>query len=155
MWNVAMDNRVDLPGYKYYRHPRGGRPSVFVTFLNVVARSGQGVNGVLLDVSVADLNALDSRERNYERSDVTSSVMNAPPGRIWAYLGKREARERYESGMATGCAVVCRDYHDRVVGDFGLLGERALAEFQATTDAPACPIVDLVRVDLAVVAAGG
>lgn len=147
-WNVAMDNRVDVPGYKYYRGAWGGRPPVFVTFLNVVVRSGRGVNGVLVPVSAADLEVLDARERNYERTEVTRYVATAPRRRIWAYLGKREARERYERGIATGRAVVSRDYFAQVMRDFGRLGRRAFAEFAATTDVPACPIVDLKRVDL-------
>ena len=35
-WNVAMDNRQTIPGYKYYVDPdTGERPPVHVTFLNI------------------------------------------------------------------------------------------------------------------------
>ena len=39
-WGVAMDNRVDVPGYKPYRlRADGSRPAVFVAFLDIVRRS--------------------------------------------------------------------------------------------------------------------
>src|SRR4051794_25328348 len=35
-WGVAMDNAVDVPGYKHYRLRRdGSRPRVFVAFLDL------------------------------------------------------------------------------------------------------------------------
>src|SRR5215218_6013856 len=69
-WNVSMDNRVTIPGYKYYLDEAGERPEVFVTFLNLVA--GDGVDGVVLEVP--DIAALDARERNYARVEVTGSI---------------------------------------------------------------------------------
>ena len=35
-WGVAMDNRRDLPGYKYYTDAAGRRPQVFVAYLDLV-----------------------------------------------------------------------------------------------------------------------
>jgi cation transport regulator ChaC len=147
-WNVAMDNRIDLPGYKFYLDPLGERPSVFVTFLNVIPSSHGGVNGVLFPVTSEDLDTLDGRERNYERADVTTQVVDAPLGRVWAYIGTREAEDRYEAGLAAGGAVISREYFEGVLQDFAGLGERALAEFTATTEPPACPTMDLERIDL-------
>ncbi len=146
-WNVAMDNTVDLPGYKYYRDAAGGRPAVFVTFLNLIA-GGDAVNGIVFEVTAGQLAALDARERNYRRVDVTERVAEVPPGRIWTYLGSPDARARYERGRSEGSAVVSREYHDRVLRSFGLLGQEAMTEFAATTDPPACPIRELQRVDL-------
>src|SRR3954470_12595542 len=35
-WGIAMDNAVDLPGYKHYEVPgTGERPAVMVAFLDV------------------------------------------------------------------------------------------------------------------------
>ena len=78
-WGVAMDNRVDLPGYKRYRGRDGGRPAVHVCFLDIAPRAGAAVNGVCLPVDEAALAALDDRERNYERRDVSELV--TPAGR--------------------------------------------------------------------------
>ncbi len=47
VWNVAMDNSVELPAYKHYLDERGeSRPAVFVTFLNLAPAPGEAVNGM-------------------------------------------------------------------------------------------------------------
>src|SRR6201999_666753 len=86
IWGVAMDNRRDLPGYKYYTDRQGRRPEVFVAYLDLVAdetasahpapaaRSAHNVNGVCLAVDDATLEQLDRRERNYERTDISDRV---------------------------------------------------------------------------------
>jgi hypothetical protein len=111
-----MDNAVDLPGYKCYVDPDGDRPDVKVTFVNIV-EADDSVHGVVID---ADLDALDLRERNYERREVE-------PG-LWAYVGTAEARARFEEGPA----VVSREYFESV----------------PTEEPPGVPVVDLRRVDL-------
>lgn len=147
-WNIAMDNSVDLPGYKYYRDPDGTRPPVFVTFLNLRRAPGARVNGVVYEVTAQELRALDVRERNYERVEVTEHVAEADVGRVWTYVGRHDARERYEIGAATHRAVVSREYHDEVSQGFASLGADALDEYTATTDPPACPVRELERIDL-------
>jgi hypothetical protein len=125
-----MDNSVDLPGYKYYVDAGGARPDLKVTFLNLVEGDGV-VNGAILD---ADLDALDLRERNYERREVE-------PG-LWAYVGTAGARARYEAGPS----VVSREYLELVRTGFESLGD--LDRFERTTDPPAVPVRNLRRVDL-------
>jgi gamma-glutamylcyclotransferase (GGCT)/AIG2-like uncharacterized protein YtfP len=150
VWNVAMDNRATLAGYKYYRHPGDGRrPEVFVAFLDIVPRRDCVVNGVVLEVCEADLAALDERERNYCRRAVTAEIDLALDGPVWTYVGTRDARARYATAAELGRAVVSREYLDGVLGGFRLAGPEALAEFEATTDPPSCPVVELERVDLA------
>ena len=136
-WNVAMDNSVDLPGYKYYVDPATGeRPPVFVTFLNVEPAAGSVVDGVAFWVSDATLTQLDDRERNYLRRDVTDLVREDFGDRVDAYVARPEARERFESAHRDGRAVISRDYYKKVLDGF------------ATVDEPCCPVVDLRRVDL-------
>jgi cation transport regulator ChaC len=147
-WNVAMDNSVDLPGYKYYLAPDGSRPRLFVTFLNITHSDGGTLNGMLFAAAGADLAALDARERNYARTEVTDRIVGAPPGRVWTYVGTPEAVARYERGARDQAAAVSRGYYDAVIGGFAALGDRALGGFHASTDPPACPILDLERVDL-------
>jgi gamma-glutamylcyclotransferase (GGCT)/AIG2-like uncharacterized protein YtfP len=133
-WQVAMDNSVDLPGYKYYVDAHSGeRPALFVTFVDLVPDPRSSVAGVVFPVDDGELEALDSRERNYERRDVTAVVNPPVGGRIWAYFGTAEARKRYERGRSTNTAVVARDYWDAVGGFSG---------------EPAPPIRDLRRIDL-------
>ena len=125
-WNVAMDNRVTIPGYKYYVDPDGSRPAVYVTFLNLVP--GEGVDGVVVD---ADLDELDARERNYTRVDVSDAI--DLPGPVYAYVGLAEATERFEAGRREGRAVVTRGY---------------LESLRGVAQAPALPVLDLTRVEV-------
>jgi cation transport regulator ChaC len=148
-WDVAMDNRRSLPGYKFYVDPdTGDRPSVYVTFLNLTDGSGGTVNGVLLPVAQAALPELDARERNYARVDISERIHEPVDGRVWVYIGTAEARARYVTGLRAGTAVVDAAYREMVQRQFRELGESAYCEFAATTDAPACPVRRLRRIDL-------
>jgi hypothetical protein len=126
-WNVAMDNTVTIPGYKYYVDAEGQRPEVVVTFLNLVP--GEGVDGVLLEG--ADLRALDARERQYARVDVSHAV--DVPGPVFAYIGRPEAVARFEAARREGRAVAQRAYVESV---------RGIAE------PPPLPVLDLSRVEV-------
>jgi hypothetical protein len=125
-WNVAMDNRVTIPGYKYYVDPAGERPRVVVTFLNLVP--GDGVDGVVLEADPAEL---DARERQYKRVDVSHAIDVVGP--VYAYIGRGEAVARFEAGLREGRAVAQRSYVEAV---------RDIAP------APPFPVLDLTRVDL-------
>jgi cation transport regulator ChaC len=131
-WNVAMDNRETIPGYKYYVDEAGARPGVFVTFLNLVP--GDAVDGVVL--AVDDFAALDARERNYARVDVTSSLDVDLGGCVQAYVGTDDGRARFETGRRAGDAVVARSYLEQVRAAFGHV------------EPPPVPVRDLTRIDL-------
>lgn len=149
VWNVAMDNSRTIPGYKYYVDPATGeRPDHFVTFLNIVPDAEAAVNGALFEVSDAQLERLDRRERNYERIDVTAGVSRAVEGTVWAYAGRESAVHRFQLGHRTDRAVIPRGYYERVLRDFASFGRDAQRRYTELTDPPPCPIVDLRRVDL-------
>jgi len=142
VWGVAMDNRMTIRGYKYYRLPADGtRPAVFVAFLDMVAEPRTHTDGVLLSVDDATLRSVDRRERNYDRFDVTASVSDAP-GRIWAYRGTQDGRERLRLGRTRGTAVVDRTYRDSVLLGFA---EHGIGD---DLDTGGLPLIDLERVDL-------
>jgi gamma-glutamylcyclotransferase (GGCT)/AIG2-like uncharacterized protein YtfP len=148
-WNVAMDNRVTIPGYKYYVDPKNGaRPGVFVTFLNLTEDGDCAVNGVVLRVDEQDLQSLDDRERNYVRLNVTDRVVEPIDGSVWAYIASPAGRRRYEQGVKTGRAVVDEAYYQLVRDQFAALGADSLDEFVRTTDDPACPLRTLTRIDI-------
>jgi hypothetical protein len=136
VWGVAMDNSRTIPGYKVFRLPDGVRPDVCVAFLDLEPHAGAAVDGVLIPVTSQDLEALDRRERQYHRMDVTDTVADAPPGRVYAYLGREESRERLRRARRAGRAVVAAGY------------ARAVARFAATTVPHGLPEWELVRVDL-------
>jgi cation transport regulator ChaC len=149
-WNVAMDNSRSLAGYKYYLSASDlSRPAVFVTFLNLVPAPGHYVSGMLFAVGEDELAALDRRERNYERREVTDLVDEPLTGLIWTYIGKPEAERRFALGSREGRAVIDRGYLETVRAGFEPIAADALVEFDATTDPHACPVVELRRVDLA------
>ena len=148
-WGVAMDNGRDLPGYKWYRlRATGERPQAFVAFLDLVPGEG-AVNGLCLPVDAAALRALDARERNYERVEVTERIAGARV-RVWTYVGSAAGRARLARGLRERRALVSRDYRDGVERGFRALGDGALAAYRASTDPPppGCEVVALERVEL-------
>ncbi len=148
-WNVAMDNSVDIPGYKYFVDPHtGSRPAVYVTFLNIEPATEASLNGVAFEVGDALLDALDERERNYARVDVTELVHEDLGGPVYAFAGRSEALERFARGEREQRAVISREYQAAVLEGFARFGEAALDEFRRTTEEPPCRAIALTRVDL-------
>jgi hypothetical protein len=150
-WDVAMDNRARIPGYKYYVDPISGlAPAVSVTFLNLALQTGVACAGFLLPVDTEELVALDARERNYGRVEVTQRIRTAAhelSGPVYAYLGTRAARQRYASAVAAGSAVISRAYREAVEDGFNHAG--MLGAYHASTRPPECPVRELTRVNLA------
>ncbi len=143
VWGVAMDNAVDLAGYKHYRlRSDGSRPAVAVCFLDVVDDPALVVTGICMPVDARRLAALDDRERNYARTDVTELVDGAR-GKVWAYLGSEEGVTRFREGVAAGRAVVSRDYLDAVLAAVAAI---APGEVDAVRDSP--PVLDLERIEI-------
>ena len=142
VWGVAMDNRVDIPGYKRYRVPEdGSRPAVYVAFLDIAEQPGTTTDGLLIAVDDAALRGLDARERNYERVDVSAAVPDTP-GAVWAYRGSPAGRKRLRVGLERGCAVVAAQYladARAALALHGIPGELAVGELA---------VMDLERVDL-------
>ena len=148
-WNVATDNSLTIGRYKIYLDPQTGeQPPVFVAFANLVPDESCAVAGVLFPVSAAALEALDLRERNYRRRDVRAHLDEEVDGPVWCYFGTEQAEARYREGAAAGRAVISREYLERVRSGFARAGREALAAFEASTDPPGCPVVELERVDV-------
>jgi hypothetical protein len=142
-----MDNRRDLPGYKYYTASDGSRPAVCVAFLDVAADAAAAVNGLCLPVVDALLSRLDVRERNYERLDVTDRVA-AGGARVWVYAGRADSRERLRAARRAGSAVIDAGYLDAVQGAFAALGDDELALCRPSLAPGELPVRALVRHDL-------
>jgi hypothetical protein len=123
-WGVAMNNRRNLWGYKYYTDMDGSRPDVYVAFLDVSlsADPAASVNGVCLPIDGASLEKLDLRERNYLREDVSDRVA-AGGARVWTYVGSDPGRERLLEGRARGTAVIDSAYLGTVTAAFTRLGQ--------------------------------
>ena len=137
-FGVAMDNSRTIPGYKYFVEAgTGARPAVFVAFLDVEPEPGAAVQGVAAEVDAALLAALDERERNYARVEVTAALDRDLGAPVWAYTGLPEARARY----ATGPTVVSRAYLESVRAGFAAFGLGFDTE-------PEVPVLDLERIDV-------
>ena len=147
-WGVAMDNRVAIPGYKRYLDPDSSdAPAVDVAFLDLAPDSAGAVNGVCRPVDAEGLAALDARERQYVRIEV-SGLIAGIPGRIWTYAGSPGARARQDAARTAGTLVVVRSYRDAVLAGFDALGPGQRTAFEASTEPCAAPVADLVRIDL-------
>jgi len=147
VWGVAMDNRRDLPGYKYYTDGDGRRPEVYVAYLDLVAAETERVNGVCLPIDDAVLEQLDRRERNYVRTDVSDRI-DADGARVWAYLGTAAARERLAEGRRARTAVIDAGYVRTVEAGFGALGADELSAVRASLAPDDLPVVALTRHEL-------
>ena len=147
-WSVAMDNSVDLPDYKHYVAPDGHRPDLMVCYLDIDERPDAVVNGAALKVGADELPALDARERNYERRDVTGQLSVRLDGRVWTYVGRRAARAR--RGRRERRLAVASSYQERVLAGFDVLGQRR--RFEMLTEPAGVPVVDLTLVRHAPVA---
>jgi hypothetical protein len=153
VWGVAMDNSVDIPGYKSYRASLdGSRPAVFVAFLDIVEAADSTTGGSLIAVDDALLRALDARERNYDRIDVTQAIALPPPGRVWAYRGSEDGRARLRAGLAAGCAVVSRDYLANVVAGVAAIAPEDAEAVERSPRLAGLELLDLERVEIPLVA---
>jgi cation transport regulator ChaC len=149
-WSVAMDNSIDLPSYKHYVASDGHRPDLMVCYLNIDERPDAVVNGVALKVGADELPALDERERNYDRRDVTGQLSVRLGGRIWAYVGRRAGRARARSGRRERRLAVASSYREHVLAGFDVLRQRR--RFEMLTEPPGVPVAELSLVRHAPVA---
>lgn len=145
---VAADNARTEPSYKIYLSRRdGSRPAVYVAFVDIVDDPSTSIAGIAIPVDAAALAALDLRERNYDRTDVTGSVTGVE-GRVWTYLGSEAGRERLRRGRASGLAVVSKDYLEKVHDGYRALGGVHYERFLASSELNDLPLRDLDRKDL-------
>jgi hypothetical protein len=145
-WGVAMNNWEGGEGAKHWLDPATGeRPRIRVAYLDIYEHSGSAVNGLALPADGERLRALDARELNYERVEVTDAFAPEVPGRVFTYFGLDAARERCWLGVAAGDVFVSCDYFAGVRRAFDSLAPGALDEFDRTTDPLPFPERDLLR----------
>ncbi len=143
-WGVAMNNWEGGEEAKHWLDRSSGeRPRIRIAYLDLREENGSTVNGLALPVDSARLEALDRRELNYERVEVTAAFEPELGARVFAYFGLAEARERCHQGAADGNIFVSRDYLTAVRSAFEGLASDALPEFDRTTDPLPFPERDL------------
>lgn len=147
-WNVAMHNRAGANDDKFFvEGETGDRPDLYAAWLNIERAPGAACPGLAVPMDEARLRQFDLRERNYRRLEVTPDFEPALGGPVWAYVGRPEARARFERGRAEGSVVVSGAYLERVEAAFAAAGAPTLAAYRRSTVPPACP----VRADLRLV----
>lgn len=127
-------------------HHDGARISQgLVVSLGLVAATDESCNGVIVRVSDDELAALDWRERDYQRTDVTDLVRRDDEGRVErvvTYVPRPSAVERYEAARDRGSAGIRRSYWELVEQAFHALGGDHGVRY-AATPAPDVPVVDM------------
>ena len=116
-----------------------------VVSLGLVAADGEHCNGVAVRVSADELAALDWRERDYERTDVSDQISfdgETPGERVVTYVPRPSAIERYEAARDAARAGVRQTYWDLVHGAFDELGGDHLERYLATPP-PDVPVVEM------------
>ena len=121
-----------------------------IVALGIVGSPGESVNGVIASLTEAELSDLDHRERDYDRVDVSDSVVLGDESDlgglpIVTYVPRSSAIERYESARDAGTGGVRRTYWELVEDAFGVLGDDQLRRYRESTPEPDVPIIDLPR----------
>jgi cation transport regulator ChaC len=119
--------------------------SGLVVSLGVVAAENEACNGVVFDVDEDELAALDWRERDYERvdiTDVTQVDVDRFDGRVQVYVPRPSSIERYELARDEGRAAIRQSYWTLVEDAFAALGGHH-PEWYARTPAPDIPVADI------------
>lgn len=121
---------------------------IFVA-LGVVSADEETTNGVIGWVDDAEIDALDARERHYDRVDVTAGAILAADVRaavagapIVTYVPRPEPIAAYEAAKSEGVAAITLRYWDLVDGAFSDLGPDRRDRYHATTPAPDIPVVE-------------
>ena len=116
-----------------------------VVSLGLVSADAESCNGVAVRVTDAELAALDWRERDYERTDVTDRIEAdglSSGDRIVTYVPRPSAIERYVQARDERRAGVRRSYWDLVAAAFAALGEDHVEVYHRTPP-PDVPVVDM------------
>jgi hypothetical protein len=145
-WRRRFSQRRDnLTCEKTFECDGGWRPE-WVLGLNVEEGEDETgrVNGVVIELSEAELDRLDIREIRYDRVEVTGSVVgDGLPERIVTY----KAKEFHFAPEPPEDAVILRTYADAVEKGFEGLGPGELDHYRATTPYPVDRVAATLVID--------
>lgn len=117
-----------------------------VVSLGIVRSDAETCNGRVVRVTDDELEMLDWRERDYERTDVSDMIRRDDGGDdsvVWTYVPRATAIERYLDARDRGRAAIRRSYWELVDAAFGELGGDHRSRY-ATTPAPDVPVVEMI-----------
>jgi cation transport regulator ChaC len=120
-----------------------------IVVLGLTESADETTNGVIGWVEPDEIEALDRRERNYNRVDVTELATLhhgvSVDGPIVTYVPRPEPLEKYEEARTAGVAAVEERYWNLVDRAFADLGADRHERYHSTTPAPDVPIVAMRR----------
>lgn len=139
-WNYgSMHLRGD------WRHEGVDIVQGLVVSLGLAVADDESCNGLAVRVTADELAALDWRERDYQRTDITDAIEfegGATRSRVVTYVPRATAVERYEQARDAGRAGVRQSYWDLVHSAFDDLGGDHLDRYLATPP-PDVPVVEM------------
>jgi len=140
-WSVFRDNRK---AEKTFARLPGGEIPPFILGLNVEPStpSDAGPNGVLIEVSDAELTRIDLREMRYDRVDVTDLI----PSRFERVITYAAKAGHYAPVPPAGAVIIGR-YAGAVEKAFRLLGDEQLALYRETTGPLPVEAIDAELID--------
>lgn len=141
-WSLFRDN---LGEEKTFAIEPGGEVPPYVLGLNVepFPDSPDGPNGVLIEVTEAELERLDLREMRYDRVDVTGLILaDHDHESIITYT----AKENHFCDEPPPGAVILSRYVSTVEAGFAALGETELESYLDTTERHPVEVVDGVLI---------
>jgi cation transport regulator ChaC len=133
--------RDNLSCEKTFALEPGAELPAFILGLNVHPERGARVNGVLIELTDAELERLDQRELRYDRVELTEGVHPAEPleaAPCFVYVAKPEHRA-LEAPLG---AVILRSYAEAVEAAFEALGSAELAAYRESVLPLPAPVVD-------------
>lgn len=141
-WTQARDN---LRSEKTFARADGSLPA-FVLGLNIERAQNQEaeMNGVLIELTEAELDRLDLREIRYRRVDIGTEVVDVPTDldRVVTYV----ARPERFAPEPPDDAVILSSYASAVESAFRRLGEDELSLYLHSTQAAPVEVVEGVLV---------
>jgi hypothetical protein len=144
-WSTVRDNRAVE---KTFADAGSGEIPPFVVSLNVEPSGDEdgGPNGVLIELTEAELDRLDLRELRFRRLDVTAAIDPADgPVEFDQVIAYTARPEHFASAPPLG-AVILATYARTIERCFAELGADELALYHATTDPPPVEQIEPVLV---------
>jgi cation transport regulator ChaC len=141
-WSQMRDNRATE---KAFADAASGIVPAHCMGLNIEPdAAGAGPNGVLIEVTDAELERLDAREIRYRRVDVTAAVRSVADDfdRVISFTARPE---NFTPAPPPG-AVILAPYLRAVEAGFGVLGSDQLELFRETTGPTPANVIEAVLV---------
>lgn len=104
-------------------------------FLDLTKNDSSSCNGVLFRITPDEWSFFDQREKQYERINITESIVHRFPGAIFTYIGSSEFHKIPED------AVIFQNYYNIIEEALDHWGPKFRQQFIKTTQPSSLPII--------------